>query len=81
MENAQSPRLEVFKGLLFGIGNLVVLYIKILTICGIRKNNGAGWLLLAFLHKLTTDKKNKFMDKINQLLVSQDAEAEEKNRI
>lgn len=37
MENTQSPRLEVFKGLLFGIGNLVVLYTKILTICRIRK--------------------------------------------
>lgn len=38
------------------------LYIKLLTICGkIRKNDEAGWLLLASLDKLTME-KNELCD-------------------
>lgn len=44
----------------------------------IKENNDAGWLLLAFLHKLTMD-KNKLVDK--QFLVSQDTVTKEKNEL
>lgn len=45
-----------------------------------KEDNNAGWLLPVFLHKLTMD-KNKLIDKINQLLVSQDTVAKEMNEL